>query len=251
MKPHLLFAFIFTVARLFAQDQQDSLQQSLPMYHNIIRFNPTPLILFNTHYYIFGYERVLNPKQSISFNTGFTQMPTIEPLDFDSLQVFDRGRKKSGAALAFDYRFYLTKRNKFNMPDGLYIGPYAGYYYFHNQLEIASTGSSGIVTTSNRNTNLHIGLLGFELGYQFIVWKNRLSIDLLLLGPSVGVYNVKIELDNDIVIENDELEAIRDALLNQFPKLKDLVSDGDFSSTGASYNIGLGFRYAVQIGFCF
>lgn len=250
MKSKLLFAFILASGCAFAQSSQDSIR-SLPKYRNIIRWNPTPLILFGPHYYIFGYERVLNPKQSISFNTGFTQMPSIEPLDFDSLEVFDRGRKKYGAAIAFDYRFYLLRQNKFKIPAGLYIGPYTGYYYYHNELEIASTDSTGITTTSNRNTSVHIGLLGFELGYQFILWKDRLSIDLLLLGPSVGIYNVQIELENDIDIENDKLEEIRDAMLDQFPKLKDVVSDGSFTSTGASYNLGVGFRYAVQIGFCF
>lgn len=250
MKLNLLLVFIFTSACGFAQSPQDTLS-GLPQYRNIIRWNPTPLILFGPHYYIFGYERILNSRQSISFNTGFTQMPTIEPLDFDSLEVFDRGRKKYGSALAFDYRFYLTKRNKFNMPDGLYIGPYTGYYYYHNELEISFTDSLSVTTTSDRSTNLQIGMLGFELGYQFILWKNRLSIDLLLLGPAISVYNVQIELANDIDIENDKLEQIRDNLLNQFPKLKDVVSNGSFSNTGASFNFGVGFRYAVQIGFCF
>ena len=60
--------------------------------------------------------------------------------------------------------------------------------------------------------------MGFQFGYQFILWK-RLSLDLVLVGPGVGFYSYKAKFDSNISAGDKEqlLEGLKQLLVQKFP----------------------------------
>lgn len=99
---------------------------------------------------------------------------------------------------------------------------------------------------------INIFSAGAELGYQFII-KERLSIDLVFMGPSLSVYSGTLKLDGQITSEKyeDYLNALRDILVSQLPFLDKLIDEGQFNDKGASASFGFGLRYLIQIGYRF
>ena len=62
------------------------------------------------------------------------ELPDLVPGIIDSLITFNQYENK-GFNFAIDYRFYLVNRNKFNIPDGFYIGPFLNFYTFKTKTE--------------------------------------------------------------------------------------------------------------------
>ena len=60
----LLFLFIAIVPLATSAHKGDSLYRPLnPVHYNVIKFNPTPMLLWSKKNVTISYERVLNPKQ--------------------------------------------------------------------------------------------------------------------------------------------------------------------------------------------
>jgi hypothetical protein len=150
-----------------------------------------------------------------------------------------------------EYRFYLTKLNPRPTPYGLYIGPYLTYYGYNvdNGLDIfhATTDTAGRLKGNFWSFNL-----GGELGYQFVFWK-RMTIDLVLLGPSVSYYGGQLditgELDGSQIKELDN--ALYDKLVERYPEFGQLSMEKTFKQSGKLDVFRWGLRYLVQIGFHF
>src|ERR1700754_2247671 len=97
---------------------------------NIIRYNLSGGLLFGLgDYVVIGYERVVNARQSFSINIGPSSLPKLVNFTTDSFSL-QKDLKNSGFNVSVDYRFYLTKENKYAAPHGLYIGPYTSYNHF-------------------------------------------------------------------------------------------------------------------------
>ena len=94
--------------------------------------------------------------------------------------------------------------------------------------------------------------IGGEIGYQF-VFKNRWTIDLLLLGPSVTNYNVKMNLTGNLPeqVLDDDLNEIMTGLLDTYPFFGDLLEDNTAQKSGRVNTWDMGFRYSIHVGFCF
>src|SRR5688572_13211362 len=91
-------------------------------FKNVIRYNLSGGLLFGVdRYIVFGYERVIRPRQSISINAGKISLPELVSIDTDSFRL-SKDAKSSGFNISVDYRFYLAKENKYAPPHGLYIG---------------------------------------------------------------------------------------------------------------------------------
>ena len=153
--------------------------------------------------------------------------------------------------LLAEYRFYPGKRNKRPAPDGLYLGPYISYYSFHfnNGLVVLNTS---VDATANLSGDFNIGNLGLSLGYQFIFWK-RISLDLLLFGPSLSIYSADFHLEGDLdtsQISDIDKEMVN-KLIERFPVIGTLFSAESLRYTGYKLRWSLGFRYSVQLGFHF
>lgn len=222
-----------------------------PYHRNVIKFNPTPMLLFGEVRNItFSYERLIRNDQSIVVQAGYLLFPRL--IDDTIAGFIDiTGHAKQGINLAFDYRFYPFSRNRRPAPDGLYIGGYASYYgfQFKNDINILNTNADQNGAIAGRANIVNLGMV---LGYQFIFWK-RFSLDLLLFGPSVSMYAAKLEISGNFdpeKIENISQELV-DKLLKRFPVLGTLFSNETLKFTGTRATLSPGFRYSIQIGFHF
>lgn len=232
-------------------DSTDLVPVLKPIHKNVIKFNPTPMLLWGSIKNItFSYERIVKPSQSFSVTAGFLEYPRL--LEDTVAQIISLGdRRKYGVNLAAEYRFYPLKRNRRPIPDGLYIGPYASYYgnRFENDFDILNTT---IDQNGKYVCNINIVNLGFELGYQFIFWK-RLSIDLLLFGPSLSYYSANLRVEGQL--DPDEIENINkevvEKLFDRFPALGQLFSGETLSKSGFRSVFSTGLRYSISIGFHF
>jgi hypothetical protein len=220
-------------------------------FKNTIHFNLTNPFIFSSRSLVFGYERVLNKKRSFTVNFRFTGFPNLDIIDSDSLlanTVID----SRGFNISADYRFYLAKENKYSAPQGVYIGPYYSYNLFgrKNAWLLTSTSGSNLQVESDMSLNVHT--LGFELGYQFI-FRDRLTVDMILLGPGVGWYNLKATLGSNLSSADREkfFELLNDALAEKFPGYGFVIDEGNFKRTGVDKTTTWGYRYMVQIGFRF
>jgi len=62
-------------------------------YRNTVHFNITNPILFGSRSLIFGYERVVNKRQSFSINFGSTGFPSMNIINTDSVKATKTGSK--------------------------------------------------------------------------------------------------------------------------------------------------------------
>lgn len=230
----------------YGQLQWDSLQR-----RNVIKFNPTPMLLWgNVKNVTISYERLIKPNQSVALQVGYLLFPRLTGDTLAGLVSLTTSHK-NGVNVSVDYRYYPFSRNRRPAPDGLYVGGYLSYYGFNfkNNFDI-------LHTTVDQNGafegKLNIGNLGFELGYQFLFWK-RLSLDLLMFGPSISYYNAAFDVSGNL--DESQIEDINkelvDKLLNRFPLLKSLFSGETLTFTGVRSSLNTGFRYSIQVGFAF
>lgn len=255
MRKKYLLPILLSVLTLIALDgfsQEDTAYSWKSAKKNIVRYNLSSALLFGfDKTIILGYERLLKPNRSISINAGTTALPKLVNLNFDSLE-FKSDAKNTGFNFSVDYRFYLNKLNKYNAPRGVYIGPYYSFNQWNRENDISfltNTGSNK-VAVSEMDFNLHMA--GVELGYQFVFWK-RATLDLVLIGPGVGFYNIKSKAEGNLT--EAERERLEDALIEiiseKFPGMNYTLSDKEFSGSGTIKTSSIGFRYLIHIGFLF
>lgn len=259
---YLLFALLllFSIS-IFAQSESKKEKASskefkkfpdtLKYKRNVIKWNLTPFLLWSKKDINISYERVLSPYRSFSVNAGYFELPSLANGLFDSINMTNT-RNKSGFTVSGDYRFYFRKRNTRMAPDGLYWGVYSSFHHYQFKNDIAVINSPDIQGNLLFGGKLNIMALGIELGYQFVVW-DRLTIDLIFMGPSISIYNYKLTLDGDISVdsENEYLQAIYDILIARYPGLIELMGEGVVDKNGISTSFGYGLRYMIQIGYRF
>jgi hypothetical protein len=253
----LLVLFLLPITTLQALEKNDTLTKKetkekpakLTPYHwNVIKFNPTPMLIWQEVRNItISYERLIAKDQSVSLQLGYLLFPKLIDDTIAHIAAIT-GKQKYGVNIAIDYRYYPFSRNRRPAPDGLYIGAFLSYYgfKFRNDLDI-------VKTTVDQNGyiggKMNIVNLGMMLGYQFIFWK-RFTIDMLLFGPSISYYSGDLRisgtLDSD-QIKNIDKEVV-DKLLKRFPFLGTLFSADGLEFTGSRASISIGFRYSIQLG---
>lgn len=224
---------------------------SIKYKKNVIRWNLTPFILWSKKNINISYERVLQPYRSFSVNAGYFELPQFTKKLFDSLEIKNT-TKRGGFSVSGDYRMYFKKRNRRMAPDGLYWGPYGSYHYTQFDNTVVVINNPSIEGDLLFGAKMNIVSLGVQLGYQFII-KERLSIDLVFMGPSIAMYQYNLTLGGDLTAdeENEYLQAIYDVLKNTIPGFEELVQDGEVTTSGANVNLGFGLRYMIQIGYRF
>lgn len=228
----------------------DTIKNNGREFKNTIHFNLTNPMIFGDRSLVFGYERVLTKNRSFSVNVGQASLPDLNIINTDELEM-ETIRSEKGLHLSADYRFYLSKENKYNAPRGVYVGPFYSYNYFNKEhtWSLATSGYNGKV---NSELDFTINTIGAELGYQFILWK-RLAIDLILIGPGVANYKLEATLDTNLSDEDKELffDKLNEALQEKFPGYSGVIDEGEFKTKGTTNTTNFGFRYIIQVGYRF
>jgi hypothetical protein len=255
VKRGMLYLLCFLTTLLYAnvclaQYQTDTAEKA-KQYKNVIRYNLSGALLFGAdRFIVFGYERVIRRNQSISINFGKAELPKLVSINTDSFNL-SKDTKSTGFNASIDYRFYLPKENKYLAPHGLYIGPYYSYNRFErdNRWDYVNRG---VDRYENSSSEFTIHTIGFELGYQFVIWK-RMTLDFLMVGPGVGIYDYKVKLDSNIDPAKKEqlLKGLKQLLTQKFPGMNYVFSDDEISGDGTLNTTTLGYRYLIQIGFNF
>ena len=212
---------------------------------NVVKLNLSSLVIYERAFLI-GYERVIKKNQSFSVQAGPVSINYGLFVPADSL-TFVSSTKSTGYSLAGDYRFYLPKENKDRPPHGVYIGPYVSYVYIYNENNLI-IGTSPVALKSQ----FDVLSIGGQLGYQFLLGK-RWTIDLILIGPSLTNYKVKMELEGSIDPSqvNPELQKILDRLAGRFPLVQSLLNNEIVEFNGKTDIWSAGFRYSLHVGFRF
>jgi hypothetical protein len=248
----LLVGFLVYLSQPVLAQKGYSFPDSVKYKKNVIKWNLTPFLLWSYKNINIGYERVVSPYQSFSVNAGYFELPQFSASLLDSLNI-ENSTDRSGYAFSGDYRFYFKKRNKRMAPDGLYWGPYGSFHHsqFKNKIVILNQDPAVNALFGGK---INIISAGVELGYQFII-KEKLSIDLIFMGPSITLYNFNMTLgaegEGNFDPDDEYLQAIYDILKAKIPGFDKLVEDGEVTTSGSNINMGLGLRYVVQIGYRF
>ena len=250
MRKIILFVMILSGLLQTASAQEAKKEEKFRK--NTIHINITNPLIFGSGSIVVGYERILKSKKhSFSINFGVTSFPDFGLIENDSLKHLNKLKDQSGYNVSADYRFYLAKENKYPAPRGVYIGPYYSYNYFGNRntWEVKTIAGS---TPIESELKLNVHTFGLELGYQF-VFGDRISLDMILLGPGVGAYNFKVGFNNNLSEEAKQkiLNALNGALSEKFPGYGIIVNEDEFKRTGATDRTTIGYRYMVQLGFRF
>ena len=253
MKKLVLLSFLVFFLFGFNNAKAQYTADTLPANYNrnIVKWNMTPFMLWSYKNINLSYERILTPKRSFSVNAGYFELPSAGI--YDSLNI-KSASKKFGYSISGDYRFYMNKRNVNPAPDGIYWGVFGSFhhYTFTNDIEVVNspTIEGGLILDGT----LNILSLGAELGYQFVI-KDKLTIDLIFMGPSLSLYNYKLGLKSKLNpgedVDEEYLQGVQDVLYGLFPGLEKLVDKQLIDEKGVSTSMGFGLRYMVQIGYRF
>jgi len=243
-----LFNAVLFVA--FCNAQNDSMAPP-PQFKNVIRYNLSgPMVFGWSNYIIFGYERVLWKNHTISLNAGTVKFPKIL---YISTSLFDlqKDERNSGVHFSFDYRFYPIKDNKYPAPRGVYFGPYYSYNRFLRESEWSFKNNSNRTFVKTQSTFV-ISTVGFQLGYQFVLWK-RIALDIVAVGPGCGFYNFETTVDGglDLNERTDLFGGVKDFITQKFPGADFIFSEKNISASGVMKTTSIGYRYLIQLGFNF
>jgi hypothetical protein len=194
MMKQFFFFFLFILITLANTNAQKCDTSLTKQFKNTVKWNLTPSLIIGPKSIVLGYERVVNDHQSFSINVGYLEKKDAKNKNGEPLNLFDQ-TDKGGFAIAADYRFFFKKRNIKPAPDGLYWGPYAGFYQLNFKGKSLIKDENDIETTIALNSKFQLLSAGVQLGYQFILFNDRFAIDLLLMGPSITRYTFDLGLE--------------------------------------------------------
>ncbi len=243
----LLFAFSTLYNNANAQDSTLEKLTGSGM-KNIVKYNVSGMFIYDKSVQ-FAYERMINPKQSISVFGGMVEFPSL--LNVESLSNV-KIEQRGGYSIGADYRFYLSKENKYPAPHGIYLAPFAANYHFTTDRSAIYTDSVAEESQINLHTKLNFLNLGCQLGYQFI-FKKHLVVDLVMFGPALTSYKFSANVNGQLTdAQKEKLNGeVIGQLIDRLPFLSDLTDAGTASKSGVKSFWSAGFRYNISIGYRF
>jgi hypothetical protein len=247
-KPVVLLIYILLAGLSVFSQETEKGKKNLK---NTLRINITNPLIFGERSIILGYERTIGKHQSFSLNLGQFSLPKLFSINTDSITGLTKKINSKGFSMSGDYRFYLANENKYNSPRGVYIGPYFSFNKFNRSFEL-SANTAAFTGDFNADLSLRIATLGFQLGYQF-VFRNRLTLDMILFGPGISSYKVKAVLSTslDPDQEAEVFKKINEVLKDKIPGYSLVAQSGTFEKTGSGNTTSAGYRYVVMVGFRF
>jgi hypothetical protein len=202
-----------------------------------------------------NYERVLHPAWSVALTVSYMvpkQPSSLLDLNTDKITV-SADRKLTGIYFTPEVKWFLEKSDKRPAPRGLYLGAYLRYSDTRYTASISGVGT-GPNAGGTVQTNLQIDLLEFgvgpSLGYQFLMFKDRLAVDAIFFAPRFVMYKLKVEadLEGEGELYSDLAQAIEDKLGREITSM-----DIELSRTGSTTidRNSLGYRYGIKLGYAF
>jgi hypothetical protein len=240
----ILFTLIVSIQGRAQQDSTNIKREK--QLKNVAKLNISSWVLYSNGVQI-AYERLLSSHTSVTLFGGYITFPMPTFIANSSLN-FSQDKIKSGYTFGSEFRFYLSKENKYNAPHGVYLAPFISFYHFNNQRNGSDSTNQDQLTL---NTTMDFLNIGGELGYQFVI-KKRFTVDCVLFGPAITSYYFSLQLNGSSSGDHSqEVQDILDAIKQKYPLIKELTSGQKLSTSGVSNFWSLGFRYVVQIGYRF
>ena len=82
------FSILIVLPFIVSAGKNDTVNESKKPFHkNVIKFNPTPLLLWSNKNVTFSYERVINGKQSIALTLGNLEFSGLLFVQLESRNV--------------------------------------------------------------------------------------------------------------------------------------------------------------------
>ena len=157
--------------------------------NNTVKVNIANPLLLGSKAFIFGYEWVIGNHPSLSVSIGRMLLPAfLNKEGHDSIKLQNNTSEK-GLNISADYRFYLSKENKYDASSGIYIWPYYSYKHLP-RINTWTVNTSSIQGKVGTTIALNINTVGAELGCQFVLWK-KTGVDIVFAEPGVGFYPIK------------------------------------------------------------
>ncbi|QTN38661.1 hypothetical protein HZ996_05670 [Cryomorphaceae bacterium] len=257
MKLRCLWLGVIVLTQLSLSAQNDTLRSfevSEPFYRpNVIKFNPTPSLVWDVRSAVISYERVVKPYQSFAITAGYLRMPGLikERTADTALFNFDRSRS-NGYSLLAEYRFYFKSENKGFAPHGLFFAPYMAHHNHwwesNANIEFESGGMAGV----DINSHLYTLGIGAQIGYQFSFFNDKLAVDLITFAPSYALYGFTLGTEGNSDVPLDEYyPELVEWLFDEYPWLTTLT-DGELATFSGSTNaFKVGARFVIQVGYRF
>jgi hypothetical protein len=112
--------------------------------------------------------------------------------------------------------------------------------------------TTGISQDLNVHTDFTIHTIGFELGYQLLLWK-RFAVDLVMIGPGLGSYNYEATFQGTVDDDTRKqiLEGTKQVLVQRFPGMNIVTSGESFNANGVMHINAYGYRYIIHVGYAF
>jgi hypothetical protein len=220
---------------------------------NNVKFLLTDFLLLDKTNLMLGYERVISDHLSIGVNFGSASLPKLATLSSDSVVTTNQSNR-FGYHTSVELRYYILSENKYPPPHGVYAGVYGTYNSYNKQASWTFQHESGPNDEVVVNTNLAFGLLGVEIGYQFMVF-DHVTIDFIAVGAGVGKYNFTAKSTSDIQNEDTKkaIEKAREQIKELFPNVSFFqdIANG-ISGTGTTSSFGPGLRLLmISVGYNF
>lgn len=247
----LVLASVFLlVSSSVSAQMKDTTKKFQNKYPNIPKVSISSWSLYPNSFHV-AYERVLSHNKSIDIFGGYNLFPLDFNLNFTGVD-FTQSKARTGYSIGGEFRFYLSKENKYDAPHGVFLAPFISYYNFGGNRGLTHTDSSGVMESANLVTKTTFFSVGGELGYQFVFWK-RVTIDCELFGPSFTYYTFQARIDGTItgIDENSLVSQVIQALIQKVPLLSDFANGKQVNVSGFTNQRfpAVGFRYAIFIGF--
>ena len=220
---------------------------------NVVKFLPLNLPFHNVS---FEYERMINPKNSLTLDIGLPFQKSIMGKYGINSNSDLKTAEFGTTAVRGAYRHYTGKQK---LPKGFYIEPYLKYQQIKGNASIEGTNSMEIPYAGTSDINLHTLNIGCQLGIQFLIAK-RVSVDLFFLGLEGGFLSGNITTTPTSSTQYDPitLAVLKEVItqniadLPSFVKNKLSVTQTDtqviVKATSMPYPW---FRGGISIGFAF
>ncbi len=245
-----LASIVFLAPSTASAQMKDTTKKFENKYPNIPKISISQWLLYPNSFHV-AYERVLSHNKSVDIFGGYNLFPLDFNLNFTGV-TFKASTSRTGYSIGGEFRFYLSKENKYDAPHGIFLAPFVSYYQFGGDRGLTHTDSSGATETANLVTKTTFFSVGGELGYQFVLWK-RVTIDCEMFGPSFTYYTFQARINGSItgIDENSLVSQVLQALIQKVPLLSDFANGKQINASGFTNQRfpAVGFRYAIFIGF--